>query len=392
MPGGHTRRVRRYARWAYAPRLSSIVRRAGRTTLCGVAGRPDALAGETEDSPRGGLTGWRFCSMIAAACRGFCGTERFAPASKATVMKHIFIINPKAGRENAYGHITAEMEKCDPAIDYAIYLTKAPGDATDYIHRYCSDFRESVRFYACGGDGTLHEVVNGVAHYPFAAAGCFPCGSGNDFVKYYGGSSFFESIPALVHGTEAPIDLLRVGDRYAINAVHFGFDSCVAQTMTNLRRKKIIGGRNAYMSSVIYALVKGMRHDCTVEVDGEVLNPAGQILLCTVANGQYVGGSYRCAPRSRDDDGFLEVCLVLPISRFRFFRIMGHYKKGEHLDDERFRDVILYRRAKRVHVEASDGFVYSMDGELFSDTVFDVEIVSHAMRFVIPEGAKPIVE
>ena len=305
-------------------------------------------------------------------------------------MKHIFIINPAAGKENSHDVILQALQNLSEKVDYAFYRTQAPGDATAYIRDYCRHNPDSVRFYACGGDGTLSEVANGVVGFAHASLGCYPCGSGNDFVKYYGGKKHFLNIPALIHAREEYIDLMRVGNKYSINATHFGFDSCVAKTMMNVRRKKLIGGKNAYTTGVIVGLFKAMKNDCRVSVDGELLNPDGKILLCTVANGQYVGGSFRCAPRSLDNDGLLEVCLVHPVSHFKFVRLIGEYTKGTHLGNPKFAKILEYRRGRSIHVEAPEGFVYSLDGELIAQNDFTVEVVPHAIRFAVPECAVPL--
>ena len=306
-------------------------------------------------------------------------------------MKHVFVINPAAGKKNAYDAIRTALEGLD-GVDFELYETTGQGDATAFVRNYCERYREPVRFYACGGDGTLNEVVSGVVGYPHASMGCYPSGSGNDFVKYYGGKDAFLDVRALVEAPEETIDVIRVGDHYAINAAHFGFDSCVAKHMTRLRRNKLFGGKRAYPTGIVIALVTAMKNKCKVTADGELLNPKGTILLCTATNGQYVGGSYRCAPRSLNNDGELEVCLVKPISRFTFLKLMDEYKNGTHLDDPRFERFLEYRRAKRITVEAPDDFVYAMDGELYTGGKFEVEVVPSALRFAVPKGAKPLHE
>ncbi len=307
-------------------------------------------------------------------------------------MKHIFILNPAAGKQNALAVLEDQLKKEYGGVDYEIYQTKSSGDAISYIRTYCLLHSEPVRFYACGGDGTLNEVVNGAVGFSHASVGCYPCGSGNDFVKYYGGKETFLDLGAQLEAEEEEIDLIRVGDRYAINAAHFGFDSCVAKVMMNVRRKKIIGGRRAYPTGVVVALVKAMKNKCRVWVNGELLNPRGEILLCTIANGQYVGGSYRCAPRSANNDGKLEVCLVNPISRLKFLSLMNYYKEGTHLSDPKFKDVLKYCRGEQIEVEAPEGFVYSFDGELIQNNHFTVEVAHRAIRFAVPKGARPIVD
>lgn len=301
-------------------------------------------------------------------------------------MKHIFVVNPASGHVNATELIDHKIESLKDSLNYAMYVTKKPGDAIEYIRNYCREHQEPVRFYACGGDGTLNEVVNGAAEFEHAAVGCVPCGSGNDFVKYYGDKEAFLDIDRQIAGREVPIDLIRVGSWFAINAVHFGFDSCVADLIPKLRRHKFIGGRLAYPVAVAKSLFTGMHHTCVIEVDGERLNESDDILLCTIANGRYVGGSYRCAPFSKNDDGLLEVCAMLPVSIPKFIRIAPVYQRGEHFDDPRFESIRRYKRGKLVHISAPEGFIYAMDGEIVHGNDFTVEIVPNAIRFVVPDG------
>ena len=301
-------------------------------------------------------------------------------------MKHIFILNPAAGKNNAAAaaHLQEQMKRYDGTLTYEFYKTQCAGDATAYVRRRCEEEpSEPLRFYACGGDGTANEVLHGVVGHDNASMTIFPCGSGNDFVKYYGGARRFLDIDALLAAEETPIDIMRVGDRYALNVTHFGFDTAVTRTMEKYRHKKFMGGKKAYTMGVVSALLKAMKNHCTVWVDGEQIND-GKMLLCTVANGTHVGGNYKCAPHSDNTDGLLEVCLVRPISRFTFIKLIGIYRDGTHLDDPRFRNIIAYRRGKSVRVSAPEGFAYLLDGEIVEQNEFTVEICPGAVRFAVP--------
>jgi len=307
-------------------------------------------------------------------------------------MKHIFIINPTAGIKNHFDDIKDRITQEGITDECILYETKGAGDATRFVKEYCDANQEPVRFYACGGDGTLNEVANGVVGYSFASVGCVPCGSGNDFVKYYGGMNAFSSIKDIINGVDHLIDLIKVGTRYCINIMNFGLDSFVAKTMMKLRRTKIIGGKNSYKTSVILALIKAMKNKGTVMVGDEILNPDGKYLLCTIGNGQYVGSKYRCSPKSSNHDGLLDVCLVKPISRFTFIKLMNTYEKGEHLDDKRFQKYIYFRKTDRIRLIAPAGktIVYTLDGELFEGEDVAVEVVHNAINFVVPKNAKSI--
>ena len=301
-------------------------------------------------------------------------------------MKHIFIYNPNAGGDNRQriAELQEKMKTEYSHFDYEFYPTKAAKDATAYVRaRLTADPQTEMRFYACGGDGTANEVLHGIIGFANASMTCYPCGSGNDYVKYYGGKERFLDLDALLKAEERVVDAMRIGDRYSLNVTNFGFDTMVAKTMHEVRHKKLIGGKNAYTTGIVKALAVAMKNECTVWVDGEKLND-GAILLCTVSNGRYVGGAYCCAPHSANDDGLLDVCLVKPLSRLTFVRLVNSYKQGRHLDDPRFKNMIVYRRGRSVRVVAPEGFGYTLDGEIVIDNDFTIEICPGAVRFAVP--------
>lgn len=300
-------------------------------------------------------------------------------------MKHIFIVNPDAGRHSATRRIREAVAAC-PEHDCIVIETKCPRDATRIVDECCERYEGPLRFYACGGDGTINEVAEGVYHHSDRASlGCYPCGSGNDFVKYYGGSHvFLDSFRAQLDAEERPIDLMRVNDRIAINITNFGFDTVVAKTMIAVKKKPIIGGRNAYTTGVIKALFTAMKNRCTVTADGEILNPDGMMLFGTVACGRYVGGSFCCSPYSDNTDGLLDVCVAKPISRLRFVKLVKYYKNGTHLETPECNGIFTACRAKHVMLDAAPGFGISLDGEIVEGTHFEIEVLPAAIRLAVP--------
>ena len=122
---------------------------------------------------------------------------------------------------------------------------------------------------------------------------------------------------------------------------------------------------------------------CRIWADGEEICPK-KLLLCSVANGRYVGGQYKCAPKGSNDDGLLEVCIIKCISHFKFVSLLGPYTKGEHLDMDKFKKIIVYRQAKKVHIESPAPLRFSLDGEILALQNFDIEVVPSAIRFAVP--------
>lgn len=302
-------------------------------------------------------------------------------------MKHVFILNPKAGSGAHLDETRAAIRRLDG--DVTVYETTAPKDATRYIRAFCkSHTEEDVRFYACGGDGTIKEVAEGILGFPHASMSCFPIGSGNDFVKYYGGRERFADLAALVAADALPVDMITLGDEYSVNVCNFGFDAAVAETMNRVRRVPLLGGKHAYTTGIVRALVTARRNHCDIYADGEKLTGKA-FLLCTIANGAYVGGAFRCAPRAKNDDGRLEVCVMKPMSLFTFLSLLGPYRRGEHLDDPRFAKYMTYRRAARVEVVSKKPFSVSLDGEIIVTERFTCTVLPGALRFAVPASSVP---
>lgn len=310
-------------------------------------------------------------------------------------MKHILVANPAAGKKNALPDILAEVERLKDKYDIEIYETQGVGDATRFVReRIAQTPTCPMRFYACGGDGTLKEVVSGAVGAANVSVSSYPSGSGNDFVKYYGGAENFLSLEALFEGEEREIDLLTDGKEYSINAANFGFDYAVCKTMEHARRLPLLGGKRAYYVGIAKSLFTAMKNRVTVTADGETIDGEnGKFLLCTAANGSHIGGSYMCAPRSDNEDGLIELCYVRSLSVFRFLKLIGYYKRGEHLDEPKLAKYIEYRRVRTITVSSADpGFGYALDGELHPAESFTLSVVPHAIRFAVPRAAVAVIE
>ena len=155
-------------------------------------------------------------------------------------MKYVFIINPNSGKKELKDSLLNDLEKYKEKLDYEIYISKKEKDATLYVDDYCKKNKEDIIFVACGGDGTINEVVNGAINHRNAIVTCYPCGSGNDFVKIYGGKEKFLNLENILSGIETKIDVMKVNDKYAVNVTNFGYDAEVCDIANKVRRKKII--------------------------------------------------------------------------------------------------------------------------------------------------------
>ena len=145
-------------------------------------------------------------------------------------MKHIFIINPAAGKSDKTAEYTANIEKSCQGLDYEIRISQKQGDCTRIAREY-AESGEEVRLYACGGDGTLNEVVAGAAGYDNAAVTVYVGGSGNDFVKIFDDREAFRSLDRLLDAETATFDLIDCNGDPANNICCVGLDSRVGAGM-----------------------------------------------------------------------------------------------------------------------------------------------------------------
>lgn len=308
-------------------------------------------------------------------------------------MKHVFVVNPHAGSHDSTTSITQMVEAyaaAHPQFQYLIYHTQCPGDATQWVRQYCSDnSQEMKRFYACGGDGTLNEVLTGLMNQPNSQLSCMASGSGNDFIKYYGSHDDFNDLARLVDGTEYPVDVMEVdtpnsGIRYSINVCNFGFDAEVVRHMERVRRYPVVGGSNAYTTGIVLGLFGGMRTPINMKADGKPFYE-GNMLLCALGNGRNYGGNYCCAPHAQNDDGLIEIGLFRPMSVFTLARLIGSYTDGSHLQRPEALRYIRQGQAREIDLSSSKPFWLSVDGELIQGTQFHIRNQQQAITFVAPQ-------
>ncbi|MBE6597704.1 MAG: diacylglycerol kinase family lipid kinase [Ruminococcaceae bacterium] len=302
-------------------------------------------------------------------------------------MKHYFIINPRSGKGRHAEELEAKIrEVCEAEkITYECYFTKGVGDATEFVRRVCEEAEElPARFYACGGDGTLCEVVNGVGLCKDAAVGVIPVGTGNDFVKNFTVPSLFLDISAQVGGREESIDLLRCNDILAINMVNIGFDCEVVKKKEELGRKKHFPKKLTYVAGLIITLVKKPTVKLKLALEGGV-EEEKHFLLTTIANGSFCGGGFNSNPRSSLNDGNIDTIFVNNVSRSKFVSLVGSYKKGTHITEKNMK-VLSHGKCKSLFMRFPEKRSASIDGELYEFEELKIECLPLAGRIIIPRG------
>lgn len=300
-------------------------------------------------------------------------------------MKHIFIINPTAGKSDSRQRIydMADSLRTRHDLDVQCILTKRQGHATELARKLCQT-GEELRFYACGGDGTVNEVANGIIGFDNAAMSVIPIGTGNDFLKNFGSDiSKFRDAENLWNGPQFPIDAIQVNDRIALTIACSGIDARVAADVHKYSESPLLDGKTSYIASLaVNFLFKGIASHWTVTLDDEVIED--DFSLVSVCNGRYYGGGFMPVAEARMDDGVLNTLVVKKVSRVTFARFVGPYSKGEYSKFPEYAHCST-PQVIRIHSEKPD-IVTCLDGECMTNSDVTIRLSEKKLNFFGPEG------
>lgn len=301
-------------------------------------------------------------------------------------MKYIFIINPAAGGGQEIESLEAKIREICTArsVDYMIHKTKEPGDATSFVREFAKQSIQA-RIYACGGDGTLNEVICGAPTSSHIAFGLIPHGTGNDFHRNFDNGNAFFDIDAQIDGDVRPIDILECNGTYCINMINIGFDCDVAERTSELQKKYPLPKKMAYLAGLIQIFFRPIGVRFRLELaDGEKIDK--NMTLSLMANGCFCGGGFKSAPRASLTDGLLDVCVIDRVSRAKFLSAVGAYKKGEHLDEKHHFDFITYRQTPSLRIKFAKMQKYCVDGQIKSAKELTIKVLPSAMNFIYPKN------
>jgi diacylglycerol kinase (ATP) len=268
------------------------------------------------------------------------------------------VLNPAAGRgaaARALDPVTREFQRQGWAVD--VERTAGPGHAVELAARAAA--AGVTRVVAVGGDGTVHEVANGLLrHGGDVALGVVPIGSGNDFAKLVGvyRHSPVRAVRRLVTARTVPFDAGRVGDEYFVNSMGIGFGPAVVRLRNAMPG---LSGFASYFVPVIRAFASF--RPPRLEIRARGFSETGYMMMVEVCNGTTAGGSYRFAPDAQPTDGRLDVCLVRRVSLPRFLLAVPRVMRGTHGG---MREVALFQ-TREVTIRSLDGpLLLHLDGEL----------------------------
>ena len=301
-------------------------------------------------------------------------------------MRHIFIINPAAGkkdnRQRVYAMADALRDRHD--LDVECMLTQSQGHAIS-LTRGIAETGKAVRFYACGGDGTAHEVANGIAGFDNAAMTVIPIGTGNDFLKNFGPEMLpkFSDAENLWDGEVQQLDLIDCNGKQCLTIACSGIDARVAESVHDFSSS--ISGKGAYLASVAVNFVaRSIGQHWTVTLDDTVIED--DFALVSMCNGRYYGGGFTPMREARMNDGVLHTIVVKSISKLKFVQLFNKYGTGGYKDLPP--ELIRAYDAKVVRIQGCD-IVTCLDGECSHSQDVTLKLSDKKLNFFGPKGCDP---
>jgi len=300
-----------------------------------------------------------------------------------TQLSWAIIVNPVAGRgkaERSAKLLSTALK--ESGANVSVMTTGARGDA-ERLAAEAVDAGAS-RVVACGGDGTVHEVVNGVMATKGGAedvgVGILPSGRCNDLVYALGlPSSKRDLVDSLVHSTVRTIDLGRIGERYFTTIATLGFDSEVSQYVDEGSHPSFLRGTAAYLYSAIVKLIK--YDSCWARLKGDFGEFEGDIFLAATGNTARYGGRMHVAPSAVVDDGWLDICLVTPVGKLEVLRMIPKTFRGAHVGHP----AVSIHQTRTLQIESREPLWVWADGERITQTPATIEVVPRALSVLVPK-------
>ncbi|HEU4880590.1 MAG TPA: diacylglycerol kinase family protein [Longimicrobium sp.] len=286
------------------------------------------------------------------------------------------ILNPTAGR-GAAARVRAvvEHEMAQAGAEFTIAETARRGHAAELAEAAARDGWPAV--VAVGGDGTVHEVVNGIMRAadggPSVPLGIVGVGSGNDFAmlaRVPGNAAW--AVRRMTEAEPRAVDVGRVGDRWFSNGVGIGLDARVAIEVDRRRRFR---GLAMYLHALFGVLRAFRPPHMTVDLDGQRV-AEGPMTLVTIGNGGRHGGGFWICPDAKLDDGLLDVCTCDGLGTLGILSFLPRVMWGAHTGAS----CVHMHHARRVRVTSPDPLPVHADGEIIADDAREVEIEIHPGR------------
>jgi YegS/Rv2252/BmrU family lipid kinase len=287
--------------------------------------------------------------------------------------KYAIILNPQAGRGKGRKFqdiLSVKARKSLGSVE--IFQTEYSGHAKKIANHIKNDYSVII---AAGGDGTIHEIVNGMMHGS-AALAAIPIGSGNDFVKMLDLPGELEkAIEVIKQNNRKKIDVGRVGDLYFPNGLGIGFDAWVVKESLKIKRLR---GFLIYLYAVMKTVFSYENETITFQANDKTENK--EIFLIAIGNGKAMGGGFFLTPNAEIDDGEFDVCIIHALKKREVFMNLPKAISGAHINLPQ----VQMLRTDQLKIESDNGIAVHADGELvgLNEKKLDVTILPSSLEVV----------
>ena len=299
-------------------------------------------------------------------------------------MRSTLIVNPTSGPWDVRRELPAVLNHLeDHGWQTALHQTERPGEATELARQARDEGCDAV--FVVGGDGTINEVINGLAESS-VALGVLPGGTGNAWVKELGMPTrsplhllpLKDAIEALVPGTTRRIDLGKANGRYFLQWTGLGLDAEVTYAMEPRTRRQRRMGALAYIVAGLATAANMAGVRSRIWIDGELMYRRS--ILIVISNSQLYGGKVRIATDARLDDGLLDLSVFAGTGFGSALRATLGVITGLHVHDPRH----TCYRGRTVRIETTKPMAVHVDGEPFGTTPLECQVVPRALTVLIP--------
>lgn len=284
-----------------------------------------------------------------------------------------FIVNPVAGGKrgrkiaNTIEKIKAYLTK--RKIDFSMHFTHKKGGAKELTAEVIKNGAKIV--VAVGGDGTLHEVINGFSNFDEVAMGIIPCGTGNDFASAINLPFDVEkALDLIIDGQPKYTDFMQMPTVRGLNVIGTGIDVDVLRRYEKKKKKNKL----AYTTCLIKTLFRFNYVKFGADVDGEKEDYTS--FIACIANGDRFGGGMKVCPPADPTDGKLNFVAVDQMKKIKIINALLKLKKGKLLTLKQAH----HKLANRIEIMCDGDYTVNVDGELYDNIPFIVEVVSNTLR------------
>jgi len=290
-------------------------------------------------------------------------------------------LNPAAGRGRAGRRQDRIVELLQSeGLPLELHESSAVGNLEEQVRSHVDN--GASRIVVAGGDGSVHEAVNGIMRsVNDAALGVIPAGTGNDFAKACDIPLDWEHAARLLADRLAAgqyartIDIGTMNDRYFANGAGIGLDAKVTRIARSYR---LPIGDLVYLLAIFRAMVDGIATP-RLEISSAGFSWDGPATLASISNGPWIGGMFHIAPMARNDDGSLELMIADPVSRRRILSLLPKLMSGTHMKEAEIR----HQSVTSLSVVSSEPVDSHLDGEMQAmQQRFDFEILPSALHLL----------